>query len=403
MFQYLPYRGTGSWGIMKINSTYIIIVLLVLLSGCIERYYLDDKVDFQQKLVVDCTITDACHEQEIVLSYTSTTDHPYFIPCSGAIVYLLNKQEKRFDFIESIENPGHYIKNIENEFLLVGDEFTLFIETENGKSYQSTPQEMLPCPPVDSIYYSLDSTQTADANVNIPGIQFYVDFNATDYFGRYYRWVVEETYEYHSTWPKEYYIEGWARRVRGPLDYSTFTCYKTEAVSEVFTLTTDRLLQNTYIKSPLHFVNNKTQRLMYNYSVNLKQRSVSKEAFVYWNSIQQNNQEVSGLFSKQPSNAVGNVFNVNDESEIVLGFFGVSSETEKRLIIHDLPNFSFENVSYCHSIKIEFTLPTSPRPLYLVQETVQETGETYWAYAKTECFDCTLLGGVVEKPDFFIE
>lgn len=385
---------------MRISTIAIYFVIILSSFGCVDRYVLEDQINFESKLVVDCTITDECQEQTITLSYSSSTDQALFIPCTSATVYVTDSLENQFHFYEDHAKPGIYTCVIENEYLLTGASFVLTILTEDGETYKSTREKMLPCPEIDSLYSAIEYHATSNADVSIPGVQFYVDFDASNYFGRYYRWVVEETYEFHSTWPKEYYIDGRFTWVRGPLDFSTFRCYKTQNVNDVFTLTTDRLVENSYIKSPLHFVSDRTQRLMYNYSVLLKQRSLSPSAYNYWTNIKQNNQETVGFYSKQPAISKGNVFNVSDSSEVVLGYFGVSSEVTKRLTLDAVSEFNYEDVMYCSAIRIGVVIPPSPRPLYLVEEKDVD-GNMFWAFAKTECFDCTLLGGKLEKPEFF--
>ncbi len=62
----------------------------------------------------------------------------------------------------------------------------------------------------------------------------------------------------------------------------------------------------------------------------MKQYSLGEEAFHYWNELKKTSQEQGFLFDRQPALLKSNIHNVNDESEIVLGFFTMAGVVEKR-------------------------------------------------------------------------
>jgi hypothetical protein len=383
---------------MRITKYILIAALLYTINSCIDRYYLDNNTDEAQKLVIEGTITDDCNEQVIKISYTSSTENPRFNGVSNCSVKIADNNNNFFEFEEDTSNQGYYVGTIPEEYLLTGKRFQLIVNTPNGNSYKSSVEEMLPCPPVDSIYYMVEHKQTDKSKEIIDGLQFYIDFNASSYFGKYYRWIVEETYEYHSTWPKKAYLDADGIYHNDPIDYSTFKCYKTKINNELFLLSTDGLALNKYKKAKLHFVDDHTQRLLFNYSILVKQHSLSKQAYLYWNNIEKNNQETAGLFTKQPGVPKGNMYNENDSSEVVLGYFSVSSETTKRIIIKDVPELRFRDVGFCSPIIIQGPLPGGP--LYFVTAFLID-GTPVPGYTFPECVDCTLLGGIVDKPAFF--
>jgi hypothetical protein len=384
----------------QVKYCLLIPLLLGIIDSCIDRYYLDNFVNESQKLVVDGTITDDCNEQVIKISYSSSTENPSFNGASNCLVKVADDKNHVFNFVEDIKTPGYYKGTIPEEYTLTGNKFQLIVITPDGKTYKSSFEEMLPCPPVDSVYYTAEHRATESAGENIDGLQFYIDFNATDYFGRYYRWIIEETYEYHSTWPKKDYIGIDGKYHEDPIDLSQFICYKTEINNELFLLSTEGLNSNIYKKAKLHFVDDHTQRLLYNYSILVKQRSLSNSAYYFWENIKKNNQETNGLFTKQPSMLKGNIHNENDTTEVVLGYFMVSSETTKRIIIRDMPELLFNDVGFCVPVIISGPLPVDPRPMYFVTAYLLD-GTAADAFTFPECIECTLLGGITQKPYFF--
>jgi hypothetical protein len=362
---------------------------------------LDGIINPKQKLVVEGGIIDNCEEQVIKISYTSSTERAKFIGVANCEVQVVDQNNTIFTFEEDLRNTGYYRGVIPEGNLLTGSKFRLHVKTPDGKSYKSNYEEMLPCPPIDTVYYYIEHKETETPGKKVDGVQFYIDLEGSGYFGRYYRWIVEETYEFHSSFPKKDYLDEAGEYHSEHIDFSTFICYKTEVNNELFLLTTEGLKMNKYKKAYLHFVDDHTQRLLFNYSILVKQHSLSKEAYSYWLTIKKNNQETDGLFAEQPSMPIGNIRNENDSTEVVLGYFSVSSETTKRIVIkYGVYELRFDEVPWCTPIVSEGPLPLEPRPMYFIN-TTKPDGTSVIGYTFPQCVDCTLLDGVLEKPDFF--
>lgn len=367
---------------------------MILLTSCVERYKLENHIDYIPKLVVDGLLSNNVDTQRVIISLTSSSENPEFIPYSGCSVEVTDDKENSFSFTES-EDPGIYYSIITEEYFTEGSEFSLRIITPDNQYYQSTSEEYLPSPPIDSVYYKLTSKPTSDPEIFIDGIQFYLNFLASNKYARKYRYVLEETYEYHATWPMRAYLDETGFHFP-PADYSKFICFMTNRLSHIYLLSTSNLIDNSFIQYPLNFVDDHTQRLLYNYSLLVKQYSLSESAYIFWETLKENNQSIEGIYAKQPSRIKGNISNENNPEEIVLGYFGVSSVTEYRIVLDPVEELSFSYVPYCDPLIPEKGYPPGPRPLYLVL-----VGGTIWAYADTECFNCTLSGGVLTKPSFF--
>lgn len=379
-----------------------ILFILAFLSGCVERYFIDENVDLTPKIVIEGTITDECKPQEIVISRSSSTNYPEFMPYSDCSVQVVDANGNLFEFVEDQTNRGHYICDIDEKYLLIGNKFKLTVITPENKHYESPFEEMLPCPEIDSLYYKVEHQPTAVEGKLIDGLQFYVDFKGSDYFGHYYRWVLDETYEYHSTWPIKTFIDENGRFHDDPIDFSKFVCYHSSTLNETLTLSTESLTQNSFEGAKLIFVDDHTQRLLYNYSLTVRQLSLSEKSYNYWEKLKKNNKSGGGLFTKQPAIIVGNLMNSSDSDESVLGYFGVSSVTTKQILVKKIEELSYSEIQQCTPFFFKYTLtPMDPRPLYTFYTTDPFDGTWSYAWSAIECFDCTVLGGVVDKPSFF--
>lgn len=387
-----------------IRKTILIFTLSLSQFSCVERYFIDGAGNESSKIVIEGTIVDLCEAQEIVISHSSSTDYPDFLPYSGCNVSVVDGNGNEFLFTENLLNSGHYQCSIDEKYLIVGNKFKLVVKTPANQQYESPYEEMMPCANIDSLYFEIQRKPTADPDKTLDGIQFYLDFVASDYFSRYYRWQIDESYEYHSFWPIKNYINEYNQYVssNGPPSYSKFVCFKTETIDDIITLSTKALSKNMFKGFRLNFVDDHTQRLKYNYSILVKQYSLDEDACIYWEKINKNNKSGAGLFTKQPEQIVGNIVNINNDAEKVLGYFGASSVNTKRIVVDVANEFAFRDINGCKLGFLKYgPLPLEPRPIYFAYDTdpADGTWSLGWSYA--ECFDCTSLGGSLDKPDFF--
>jgi hypothetical protein len=380
---------------------YILIFSTLLFSACIDRYYPETVEDFEPKIVVEAFLNDNEILQKIAISKTTAPDSLFRNPLSGCFVEVLDDKGNAFQFSESRSEPGYYYCSIDKSYFTTGTKFQLHFNTPEGNEYLSETDQLSDCPEVNELDYELQFKPTSDPNLTEDGLQFFVDLKADENFSRFYRWTIDETWEYHSQWPIIRYIDMDGVYHRGPIDSSKFTCYSTEQVKSVFILSTNDLISNNYSNFELHFVNDHTQKLLYRYSILVKQHSISEKAFRFWEAVAKNNLESGGFFETQPIQAIGNVHNIADTTERVIGLFSVSKVTSKRISIFDVPELSFAQVPYCTGRKIEGPLaPDEPKPIYFVYITDAD-GVQANAIANQECLDCTMRGGTTTLPSFW--
>jgi len=279
--------------------------------------------------------------------------------------------------------------------------FKVDILTPGGVNIVSDFDQVYECPDIDSVYYVRKDIPTSNPEVFTKGIQFYVDLNAENTNSHYFRWEPVETYEYHSTWPKEWYYDGEVHHVVPP-DYSQFVCWRTTMVKNIFSLSTENLAENKYMLFPLQFVDNKSSsRLVYGYSLLLRQLSLSEAGFAYWEKIRINTNQEGGLYDKQPLAIQGNLHNLTNPDQSVLGFFGASSMKSKRIFVsnvENLPNEFNPNCAPGEPMRLGFReIAPEEYPAYLY-------GDKYgyrMQQIERGCVDCMNLGGTNVKPAFW--
>ena len=384
---------------MPVSKNIIIpLFIFIWLGGCIEPFTpnIDENV---KSLVIEGQITDQEGYHYIHISYTAPYNDPHKIPEPDCDVEVVDNYGNFFEFFES--DSGVYKQWLPKDFLNIGTHYKVKVKTIYGKKYESDFDELLsPSPPIDNIYYKIETRET---NYNNPlyGIQFYIDLDAPDDFSKNYRWELEETWEYEAGYRIQYYWDGTlVRPVSDP--FFLFRCWRTEPIRKIYTSSTLNSTSSAINKFPLHYVSSETNRLKIKYSLLVKQYSLSNTAYDYWLQVQEQSQESGGLYETQPARIRGNISNVNDNKEVVLGYFFASSVTQKRIFVSERFDFRIwsANCNLAYISRESYLRRYTLYPVYLISLSSMGVGLPYGVGYGT-CFDCRKGGGVTNRPDFW--
>lgn len=380
---------------MHRNSViYIIALFALMLTSCIKPYEPFIESKDAKKFVISGQVVKGEDVQNINVSVTSPISEPEYIPVTGCLVTISDNKGNNFEAADQFD--GNYTFHIPESNLSTGTSFMLTVVTPDGINIASDFDTLNECPEIDTVYYSFDEVPTTDPEIFKNGLQFYVDLNAENTSSHNFRWEAVETWEYHSSWPIEWYYDGSVHHVYPP-DYSRMVCWRTEMVKNIFTLSTENLEQNLYKSFPLHFVDNfSTPRLVYGYSLLIRQFALSNAAYSYWEKLRINSSDQGGLYDKQPLAIRGNLRNVTNPDQDVLGFFGATSMKSKRIFVN---NVATEYAMDCSPIPLRGFYEITPRdyPAYLYGD---EYGYSL-AMLIPECVDCLILKGTNVKPEFW--
>ncbi len=210
-------------------------------------------------------------------------------------------------------------------------------------------------------------------------------------------WQVDETWEYWASLFGTDILWDWGN-VEEFRSNKVFKCWKQTPLDHVYIGSTRNLSANELRGLPLNFVSNETDRLSVTYSLHVQQQSLSSEAYDYWKRMNDQSVESGGMYEKQPASVVGNIYNVDDPEEVVLGCFYATQLREERIFVHNNNLFEF-NVPH---IKCEYrpmnTLGLEGPSLFPVY--IYNPGPfqpSFWG--PMECFDCRLGGGDTIQPE----
>jgi predicted dithiol-disulfide oxidoreductase (DUF899 family) len=383
---------------MRQTSVIIFILIALLgLSGCIEKYFPSDILENEENYVVSGRITNNKEYHLVKISKTTSISLPRYRAAIGCEVKIIDSENNTF-ISDYSTTSGEYYVRVEQELLEIGKAFKVVIRTPEGIEIESAFDTLKPAPDIKNLYVQRLDMPTADQNIMERGVQFKVDLEADDNFDRFYNWEMDVTYEYRSAYPITHYYDGEIHEMLKP-DYSLYYCWKTEQIKDFFPLSTKALGDNSFAGHNLHFVNNRTQRLMHQYSVLLYQSAISEAYFNFLDQLRRNSSDQEGLFGTQPITVVGNLTSTSHPETRVLGFFSVESVKSHRYFFSNVMDVPFEIPVGCipyMPLNGFGAFHPSEYPLYLVYDADGELG-----IVTKSCIDCRLLGGETTKPIYW--
>ena len=382
---------------LQIRFFILFLIILIGFSECIEPYELSIGKNEVNKYVISGELIDIEGYQYVSVSLASAIDNPQYLPLGNCDIKVSNDKGNSFTFEEY--SDGKYRVWIDKMFLNVGTAYQLTVITPSGVQILSEPEMMSACPEIDSVYYLSEDRLTTDPDAPLKGIQFYLDVSKSENDSRFYRWDLSETWEYHTDYPMEWYYDGTFHQFDPP-DYSRNVCWMTNKIENIYTLSINSESQSNYKKFPLQYIDNKTNRLEYCYSLLINQYSLSEASYIYWDQMRINNNSKSGLYEQQPIAVRGNLYIPNNRDREVLGFFSVSSVKSKRIFIKDFDSFELD---YFHDCQGPSPLMERGWGSYLPSEypvyfflTRERLGILSW-----RCVDCLVFGGTNIMPEYW--
>jgi hypothetical protein len=379
------------------------LISIITIISCEEKYWPDLGGKYDSLLVVDGMISNEPGPYIISLSLSSPvgSDISEYLPALGYQVKIKDDHGNKESLIEL--TPGIFATSTNGIQGVVGWKYMLDIRSPSGEIYQSDYELLRQPTGIESIYHKLEYRQNENLPYDIAGYQFYLNTATAPQDSSYYLWDLTATYKYQADLKIRYVYDGTLRPFYN--SDSLRICYKTQIIKEIFTYTTAGLATPVLTNYPLNYVTTETKELSFRYSLQVKQLSISEGAYKFWFTVWEQNSNAGDLYSRQPYQIRGNVFNKNEPNQSVLGYFTVAGISEKRIFVNrpdppvkmrypvcevgdgDVENFA--NIFYSTE---------NQWPMYATFD------QNYRAALPNQsCMNCELSGGVIQKPDFWVD
>ena len=297
-------------------------MLLVLgfITSCYEPIKLKMNIN-SNILVVDGYISDIKTIHQIKLSYSTRFENFNPTPLIYAEVSVSDNSGNIYVFTEN--RPGHYY-SLDSFAVIENTEYQLHIRTSDNLSYTSIPQTLNKVLPIQDIQFEATTIQKLNHNNEIEdvnGLNTLVPINNPTEENQFFKFNFTETYIYQADLALK--------------NSSHKNCWLTDYEKSVMLVSKKGGLNNLTIGLIPH---NYKQEVRY--SLLIEQFGLNHDSYKYWSEIKNQLENNGSIFDTMPFPIEGNVYNTNNSSDKILGFFGVYSVSAKRVYL-DLNDFPF--------------------------------------------------------------
>lgn len=401
----------------------ILFTILLATSSCVEEYWPEIIINNNQTLIVDGRISNFPGPYTVNLSAANSINDTAQIHISSAKVTIVDSNGD--EELLSETSPGIYKSSPNGMQGIVGHHYKIKIILDSGKQYESEFEEMQNPVAVESLSVeeSVHFTED-DLKIEQEGYQFYINSQEAQKSKTYLYWEIEETYEYHAAHKISFSYDGnfYPKTIDNPYGitrirdrYSLFYCWTTQNVPERFSYSTEYLGIPKVNNLPLHFIPFTDSRLRHRYSILVTQYTISEDAYVFIDKLNKQNGNSVEMFTSQPFQIRGNIVNIKDPSEAVLGYFMVASGmVGSRLYTKAPPRIRYRDqiceLSFGYDIIMaiidQATATAASQPVFFIwasfpDETADSGRVEGMAYVHRECIDCETKGGTVIKPEYW--
>lgn len=363
-----------------------VIIALLLLSACIYRFDPDVSKDSGRIviegdiLIGDTTVVRVSRLQPLkaVSSEASPAYTAWVESSDGSSIYPY-RTSKDTSFIDTT-TPSATAS------------YRLCVLTAEGVKYASSWQKVQPAPTIKKVSWAPTGND----------LVLKVDMTAAAGSGCY-RWDYEETWQYHAQFRPQFelnYETGmYIDHMNEPYWWQYYWCWKTRPSYEAGlaitkTLQGKALKDHAFLRIPLDDI-----RLQRMYRIKLKARAISEECYNYLHTLDETSDNAGSLTSPNPSELVGNIFNVDDPTDYAIGYIEAASIAEKTYHVNntyyrgwlegdDAELFAAEGPNI--DITLNEFYDMGYRPVKMIADTVR--------WGQLRCIDCRLSGGTTTKP-----
>lgn len=394
-----------------------LLVIFISVYSCVDVFYPQPE-NKAGLLIIDALITDESRSYDVYISRSVTSITTKTTLVKGACVKIFDESGEQASLLEIA--AGHYITDSKKFKGHIGKKYLLYIKTSDGSEYLSDTCAMHGLSGVDNVYFRKTTKLDESGENEQTGISFYIDGHFTDKENCYLRWDYNEDWKIAATFVPEYSFSG--TNTFTPIPEKNMFCWKKAKSNKIVIHSFQDQSEPVVREQEVGFIKPAlSDRFNVRYSILVNQYTISRKEYDFWNQLKQTNEEGGSLFERQPYTIIGNIKNISDPKEAVLGYFQVASVSSKRLYVEPyqigrlllpmLPNTCELNTYRIGDI-VESGRLSSLTEIYqylvrhdstLVRPFYNTVGIIDGMTASSrQCCDCTASGDN-KKPDFWIE
>jgi hypothetical protein len=387
-----------------VKNKYIwgLLAMIAITAGCKKPYNPQVISDDNHYLVVEGVINSGNDSTFISLSRTVKLSEG--VGTQQVTNYaVVVESEQGNNYTLKSEGNGKY--DIGPMHLDATKKYRLHLTAPEGKEYASDYVEVRQTPPIDSVGFMPKNNN----------LQIYVNTHSAANNTRYYRWDYAETWRFHAKFQSDYIVENKEIRGRRQEEY-IYYCFANDNSSNIILGSSEKLAQDVIFQGPVTTIPHDAEKLELRYSILLKQYALTKDAYQFWENLKKNTEQLGSIFDAQPTQLTGNIHNLKDAAEPVIGYISITNTQSKRIFIDKsqlpgdwLPKYPydcdladtayfFNPLTMLNEVKLHIIDGTGI-PLQSISSPTSGNGFTY---SSPSCADCTIRGRI-KTPSFWKE
>jgi hypothetical protein len=284
-------------------------------------------------------------------------------------------------------------------------QYRVRIRTTNGKVYLSDLVDAKVTPPIDSVGYLIKDDK----------LQIYANTHDPTDKTRYYRYSFRETWQFEANY-RSVFISNGKQIVARTAAQQIFTCFSTDTSAYTLINSTAALSQDVAFRVPVTNIDATSEKISVKYSILLRQQGLTKDAYAFYENLKKNTESLGSIFDAQPSQLTGNIHNIANAAEPVIGFMTAGSTQQKRIFISkaSLPKSFVTKYPYGCQLDSAFNddpIPVlRPHPIYTIETLIPLPNAAIiyvpfanpdgWLFTNRQCGDCTIRG-TIKPPSFW--
>lgn len=294
------------------------ILLMIVQCGCIQEIDLFE--GGESPLIVSGLITDQQGPQTVRVfyldGYNVPVDYNRVAKAEVKIVDDLGNEE-----ILTHTGFGYFYSSADFKGA-VGRTYQVKIRLENGREYESSPEQLPPVPEIDQVNYEMVGNT----------VLFNVDFDDPE--GKnYYRWRFSGTFEVHA--PHVFADQPIRNQCYDQSIYRNRAgvCWVSDLDAAFLKISNDELFDGRAVTNMPVYSVDVDRKFDFGYSGQIQLFSMTAGAYWFWSQIENQLGNKGTIFETSNYQVIGNMRSLDNPEEAVLGYFGASSVAGGRVFI----------------------------------------------------------------------
>jgi hypothetical protein len=299
----------------------IALFIVLIVVGCKKPFIPQEiKSGANRYLVIEGVINSGSDSTFIKISRTQKIDTVHnIIPETNATVSVESDANSNFKLTEI--TAGTYAAPPIN--LDGSHKYRLRITTLDHKEYVSDFIPVKNSPPIDSVSFIAQPA----------GLHIYVNTHDATNATQYYRWDYFETWQFHSIYVSAF-ISNLIDSIKPRhLDQQVYDCFASDASSNVVLASSTKLARDIIYQAPVTTISSTSEKIETKYSILVKQYALTRDAYTFWENLQNNTEKLGSIFDVLPSENMSNFHCITNPNEFVVGYLSVGSSSSKRIFI----------------------------------------------------------------------